>query len=255
MRLYRLLTFTVMIFTLISLSSCFATEEVEGSYDISDEHETGPSDLTNSLDAGFNVAMNFTWGFSGSTPGGHINNVDRGYFYGNDGIYSNDMQAGGGTWMPSAPAAGSGQYLWVSKLQLIQKGSKFESNRTKLNYFEAGQDIQYQYTYANQSAIFGGLGPYIAYGIGGNVKGPGFKEPAFGGTDGYKRFDAGLHLVGGYRLPSALYLSVAYEYGLVNKSPAPDFTSRNRTFSIAVGYPLDKIFKGLAKSKGSTPAK
>jgi hypothetical protein len=126
MRLYRLLTYTVMTFTLISLSSCFTTEEIEGSYDISDEHETGPSNRINSLDVGYNLAMNFTWGLSGSTPGGHISkgNVDRGYFYGNDGIYSNDMQTAGGTLMPYAAATGSGQYLWVSKLQLIQKGSK-----------------------------------------------------------------------------------------------------------------------------------
>ncbi len=61
-------------------------------------------------------------------------------------------------------------------------------------------------------------------------------------SDGYKRFDAGLNLEPGYRLSNSLQFTLRYEFGLADLSTDPsDYTSRNRSFSINVGYSIKKI--------------
>jgi hypothetical protein len=236
-----IIVFAAILFCL-SLTSCFPSS-FEASYDSSNESEGGPSKLINGDDYGFNIALNWIGGGpNGSAPKSSAGDWIHTHAYTNDGIPASGFEG-----MSGPSADGKGQWLPATKLQFIQKGSKTDNSRTKLNYLEVVEDAMYQYTFADQSAVYGGLGPYIAYGLGGNVKSGSFKAAAFGGQDGYKRFDAGLHLTGGYQLPVGLYFALGYEFGLVNKSPAPDFTSRNRTFSIAVGYPLNKIFKGLNK--------
>jgi hypothetical protein len=73
------------------------------------------------------------------------------------------------------------------------------------------------------------------------------REPVFG-SDGYKRFDAGLHLTSGFRMASGLSFGIGYEWGIYDKSPTPsDFTSRNRTWSFNVGYSVDKIVGAFRK--------
>jgi hypothetical protein len=226
----------------LSVSSCLP-DTIDASYDSSHEYEGGPSGVINSQNFGYNIAANWMFGLDGFSKLSSAGDWTHTHAYTNDGIPAFDPAD-----MADHSAPGSGQWQLASKLQFIQKGSKIDGSRTKLNYLEGVEDVRYKYNFADKSAIYGGLGPYIAYGIGGNVKGSGFKEAAFGGQDGYKRFDAGLHLAGGYQLPVGLYFGLAYELGLVDKSPTPDdYTSHNRTFSIEVGYPLDKIFKGLKK--------
>jgi len=44
---------------------------------------------------------------------------------------------------------------------------------------------------------------------------------------------------------NGLRFGLGYDLGLVNKSPAPDYTSRNRSFSIRVGYSVDNIIAAI----------
>jgi hypothetical protein len=159
------------IFLCFSLPSCFPPM-IEGSYDGSTEHEGGPSALVDRQDLGFNLAAEWNLGLNGS--GGERSAGDRVHtlVYDNDGI-----PTAGYPEMFDPHAAGNGKWLLATKLELIQKGSKFQDSRTRLNYLAVMEDARYQYTFGDQSAVFGGLGPYIAYGIGGNVKGPDLKRP------------------------------------------------------------------------------
>jgi hypothetical protein len=242
MRLLRLfrcfsrlkITFILICFlpVVTALHSC-SEYDFEGSMDIDDEKEGGPSQNVNSDDLGFNLAAAILTSLPQNTTG-------HGDAIGNKAIYSD----AGAEYIP---AKSNGGFALSSKLEFIKKGSKFQQSHTHLSYLNIVEDVVYQYKMADNSNIMGGLGPYIGYGIGGNVSGGGFSESAFGGQDGYKRFDAGISLMGRYQLPSSLYFGLDYQFGLVNKSPAPDFTSRNRSLSINVGYSLDKIFGNIRK--------
>ena len=54
--------------------------------------------------------------------------------------------------------------------------------------------------------------------------------------------------MGGYRLPSGLFFMLGYDYGLVNKSSQSDFTSKNRSFQLGVGYSIEKL-SGMGRKK------
>ena len=56
--------------------------------------------------------------------------------------------------------------------------------------------VVYMHDLGNDRKLFGGLGPYFAYGIGGKFKGDGFSEKVFDEDFGFKRFDAGLTFTG-----------------------------------------------------------
>ncbi len=147
-------------------------------------------------------------------------------------------------WLPAGyePKANANNSVSVDgTLEFIQKGSKFGGIGSRLNYLNLLGDVTYHYSLGENGALFGGGGPYIGYGIGGKSG----TEASFGGQDGYKRFDWGLHLKAGYQHPSTLQASFGYELGLYNQSPAPDFTSHNRTWSINIGYSLSKIIRAI----------
>jgi hypothetical protein len=94
--------------------------------------------------------------------------------------------------------------------------------------------------------VFGGLGPYFAYGIGGsttssfNNQSSSFKS--FDSTTWLKRFDAGLGLTAGYEIPNSFSFRLAYDFGLANidRNSFSD-KAQNRGISLNIGYPLDKI--------------
>lgn len=135
-------------------------------------------------------------------------------------------------------------------LELIGKRSSDGGATTTLNYLEIPLYALYKYRLegAGAGSIFGGLGPYLAYGIGGNVSDGGTKISAFDGDNSFKRFDAGLGITAGYQIPQSFSFRLAYELGLANiqKSNFGD-QAQNRSFSLNVGYPLDKL---IHKIKG-----
>lgn len=215
----QLFVCSAVILFLFSLTSCGTPAEIRASIDGANEHEGGASALNNHWDAAYNVGACFFL----AKPSSMKNSIENEYTSEKEG-----------------PIVFSGQ------VELAQKGSKFNESKTTLVYLDLIGDVLYEYSMVDNSALYGGLGPYIGYGLGGHVKTGGAKEPAFG-SDGYKRFDAGLHITAGYRLPVGLSFNLAYEYGFLNKSRFDDFTSRNRAFSFQVGYSIQKIFDAFTK--------
>ena len=147
----------------------------------------------------------------------------------------------------------------MSGLEIIGKGAKESdvggTTNTRLLYLELPIYAVYHHDLTNKGRIFGGLGPYFAYGLSGSFKssysGQSFSSPAFGGNGGYKRFDAGLSLTAGYQFPSALRIRLAYDLGLTNIESGPSGANydktHNRALSVNVGYPLDKIVNKFKK--------
>ncbi|MDP4247168.1 MAG: hypothetical protein Q8932_15100 [Bacteroidota bacterium] len=216
---------SLLIIIAMTLISCVRPDfQVNGSVDLSNEHEGGASALTNGDDLGYNVAC----GVLSSLP------VNMGH----PNLSSDDAMA------DADVDAGFGIY---SQLEFIRKGSKFQDTHTHLNYLDLSGHVVYYKKMPDNRMIFGGLGPYIAHGLSGKASGNGFSENVFGVQDGYKRFDAGVSLVGQYRLPNTLSFGLGYEWALVNKSSAPDFTSRNRTLYFSVGYSLTKLLNRTKK--------
>jgi Outer membrane protein beta-barrel domain len=146
---------------------------------------------------------------------------------------------------------GPGQLGLKGGLEFIEKGSKYsESGYTStiaLNYIELPIDVIYQYPVMDNGSVFAGLGPYFADGIGGKTNDGSSTTNSFGGSDGFKRFDAGLHLTAGYRMSCLLSASLVYEIGIVNiannsnglSGPGyPTLGDHNHVFSINLAYCL-----------------
>lgn len=123
----------------------------------------------------------------------------------------------------------------------VQKGAKFEANggTIGLNYLELPINAIYTYK-IGLGSLYGGIGPYFAYGVGGKDGG----ESSFGENNGgFKRFDAGLNFMLGYKLQMGLSLDFGYDLGLANiEYASQDVTGHSRSFSINVGYQIAKLF-------------
>lgn len=218
----------------LNLSSC-AT--IQASLDSANDKEGGNSALTNGENIGFNVSM--LWFFGASS--GMAEQMSGGVPW---------YQATDSAWNPydlpfdTHPAAG-GEIVISPAVEFVQKGDKeFEKEKIRENYLEGQIDVLYKYNLSDGGYIYGGLGPFIGYGIGGKVAGG---ESSFDATDGLKRFDAGLNLKGGYAFASSLQFSLGYDLGLANRSRFPDYTSKSRNLSFSVGYSVDKIIRAFKK--------
>ncbi|MEJ0102045.1 MAG: outer membrane beta-barrel protein [Bacteroidota bacterium] len=197
-----------------------AGPKFKASLDAAKEKEKGNSSTTKKVNYGFNIGVYFYAEFNRPNK----NEVDE--------------------FIPAGGPHKENGFMLSGGIQYIKKGSKDKEGdgKTTLSYLELLIHLMYCQEVSN-GYVYAGLGPYISYGIGGKFKGPGFSENAFGGDGGYKRFDAGPSLMAGYATTIGLSIDLSYELGLVNKSPDPsDYTSRNRAFSINVGYSLNKLF-------------
>lgn len=137
-------------------------------------------------------------------------------------------------------------------LQLIGKGGKMGTSTTRMTYLEVPAYILYNHDLPNgKGQVFGGLGFYLAYGLGGTITDSAFpgSVSVFDKNSGYKHFDAGLLLTAGYQLPQSLRLSLAYELGLVNLVPNGGAYDKvkNRVWSLNVAYPLQKLVAMVKK--------
>jgi hypothetical protein len=135
----------------------------------------------------------------------------------------------------------------MSGLEFIQKNSKYEGTKTKLNYLQVPVLAIYTYDLGDDRKVFGGLGPYFAYGLGGKIKGGGFSEKAFDKDLGFKRFDAGLTLTAGYKINKKWSVRIAYDLGLANIQHESFDKTKNRSFSVNIGYWPQFIEKLLGK--------
>ena len=144
--------------------------------------------------------------------------------------------------------------------QLIGKGGKasdgYGTTTSRRTYLEGIGYALYNYDLPNNKGrVFGGLGPYLGFGLWGKTK---YEQATYGTQsygafdklNGYKRFDAGLAFTVGYQLPQGLRLSIAHELGLVNIDPFGngDDKTKSRSWSLNVSYPAKKLVT-LVKKK------
>ena len=142
-------------------------------------------------------------------------------------------------------------------VQLIGKGGKekdeYGSSKTRVAYLEPTGHVLYNYKLPDdRGRVFAGPGIYLAYGLWGKSKyeSTGYNESfsAFDKDLGYQRFDFGLSGMIGYQMPQGFSLSFVYELGLVNIDPERgDDKTKNRVFSLNIGYPLSGIVNKLRK--------
>ncbi len=139
------------------------------------------------------------------------------------------------------------------------KGSENTSGslttNTKLNYIEIPLNFVYKTSVGNGFFMLG-FGPYISYGISGNVKTTGgsltidrdveFKNVVETDdnilTPYYKAFDAGANIFVGYEMSSGLFLQLDTDFGMLNINPEYKILStdksstKNTGFGLSLGY-------------------
>jgi len=133
--------------------------------------------------------------------------------------------------------------LFMGGLELINKKSKDGGSKVNLVYLEVPLYALYQKELGT-GQIFGGLGPFFAYGIGGNTKETfsGTKFNSFDKDFGYKPLDFGISLTAGYQLPNGFRFRLATDRGLANLQRGNSGNkAKNVSYSLNVAYPLNKL--------------
>lgn len=130
------------------------------------------------------------------------------------------------------------------------KGGKNKDNsdfKTTLSYLQLPILFTYKPQVGSGNLVLG-VGPYLAYGLGGKHKG-GIGNltgdlKAFDDESGpykLKRFDAGAGIQVGYELPQGVYFGLNTDLGLVNVASetslgGQDFSWKNTSFGVSAGY-------------------
>jgi hypothetical protein len=137
-------------------------------------------------------------------------------------------------------------------LSVSEGGFTYKENaKLKIMYIEVPLNFVAKFGTGSGKFLLGG-GPYLGYGIGGEMSGsisadgPGteddFSYPLdsdieFGDAEEeIKALDLGLNLLTGYELGNGLVFSAGYGLGLSNLSNVQGSTAKNRVFSLSVGY-------------------
>jgi hypothetical protein len=207
-----------------------------------ESYSTGYSDAS---DVGFNLMAMFFAGATGLTPGGdipkkaaRIGETEALFLSENRSGTDNEMG-----YMPSAPSGFKEKLQLFTGVGLVLKNSKDEEIKIHTSYLEVPVYLTYLHPLENGGNVFGGLGPYFAYGLGGKIKGPGFSQKSFDKDNGLKRFDAGLALTAGYIFPGGFHGRIGYDLGLADIDRIDGDRTKNRTFSLNVGAPLGRLIK------------
>jgi hypothetical protein len=156
--------------------------------------------------------------------------------------------------IPIAP-----EFYFQPGIMYATKGAKNTSgsisSTTKLNYIEVPLNMVYKAS-LGEGFFMLGFGPYVSYGISGNVKTESgsvtlnrdvkFKSVVETGDNilvpYYKAFDAGANIFVGYEMASGLFLQLDTEFGMLNINPeykvlATDKSStKNTGFGLSLGY-------------------
>lgn len=156
--------------------------------------------------------------------------------------------------IPIAP-----EFYFQPGLMYSTKGAKNTSgsltSTTKLNYIEVPLNMVYKASLGKGFFMLG-FGPYVSYGMSGNVKTEGgsltvnrkikFKSVVETGDNilvpYYKAFDAGANIFVGYEMASGLFLQLDTEFGMLNINPeykilsADKSSTKNTGFGLSLGY-------------------
>jgi len=188
--------------------------------------------------------------------GANLQNIN-GKAYNGDKL-NNDMlpsyHFGADLQVPVAP-----DFYFQPGLMYIRKGDKNSSSSststTSLSYIEIPLNMVYKAALGKGFFMIG-LGPYLAYGINGNVKTVSgsltldqtiiFKSIVGSGDNllvpYYKPFDAGANLLVGYELEDGVFIQLDSQFGMLNINPEyKGFTddkssAKNTGFGLSVGY-------------------
>jgi hypothetical protein len=139
----------------------------------------------------------------------------------------------------------SGLYI-LSGIEYIVKGTKVDGgggngDRANLNYLQLPVHIGYKYELMPGIKLVADIGPYLAYGIGGEIK-----YKAIGNTEAYetnsfdngvyKRFDLGMGLGVGAEV-NQINIRIGYDYGMLK---IQDFSAvkdiQNASVTFTLGY-------------------
>ena len=147
-------------------------------------------------------------------------------------------------------------------LLLQRKGSRFNLNKirdskdtlpletkARVLYLEMPLAYGYAYRLNNDWALFGEMGPYFAFGLGGHYHTPAYGTPLFTDAPSYVpffsskfhsqkpgRFDAGWNIAVGGILWNQHQFKMGYEFGFINMN---DSFQQNRNFMINYTYFLE----------------
>jgi len=233
---FYLLLFLISLF----FQSCREFMELRVSGDYNHQAYTGPSyphASPNEPDLGGNIGF-FTTGIEG------WHNANLGL-----GTFKDATEEETTTLQKDKASSGFVSHLrGMAGIEFVQKRSKDGGTKITLNYLQVPAYLLFYYQLPSAGNIFGGLGPYFGYGIGGKMKtsfnGQTSETKSFDKTTGFKPFDAGLGLTAGYKITNSFSFSLAYDYGLTNidRNPGGD-KAKNREISLNISYPLNKIIK------------
>lgn len=135
----------------------------------------------------------------------------------------------------------------------MMPGEPWSDEKPKINYHYNYLELPVNFLYKlplGPGKLFGGLGPYLAYGLHGKTTGipstPSFtikfdgKATLNSGIIHAKRFDAGANFIIGYELKMGLLVSANYSLGLTNNNPWSGYNDKNRYLGISLGYLLQR---------------
>lgn len=172
----------------------------------------------------------------------------------------------------------SDQVSFMPELNFVRKGGQFKLNETEnigggatittvgnsetnLSFVELPLNIAYNSASEEGSGFFGGLGPVLSFGIGGQTESaltikttfPGIPDQtisntskadikfdgeknATDGKDHFKGFEFGGNVFAGYKLSSGVFVKGYYNMGFSNLSPKDKTSFKTSYFGISVGY-------------------
>jgi Outer membrane protein beta-barrel domain len=224
--------------------------DLQGSVDANHQRYSGASykqSSTDNYDPGINLGLSLNLGTSyDEFNSGSFNNKTRYSPY--DKVYASTDKGPAAFFDPNGNMANTRtpdfmkHVLFTAGLEYVLKRSSDGGSTTSLSYLQIPIYALYYYKLQGAGSVFGGLGPYLAYGFAGSTTAGNESIGAFSGDNSLKRFDAGLGLKIGYKMPQSFSFSLGYDLGLANiqKSAFGD-KAQNRGISLNVGYPLDKL--------------
>ena len=150
---------------------------------------------------------------------------------------------------------------FMPQLNVVNKGSEIKMDIPMFGTIEGTTSLTYvelplNFVYTS-GGFFGGIGPSIAFGIGGKetYKSGGTEEETDVKFDGkkdatddkshYKGLDFGAQVIAGYKLPSGLFFNVHYNHGFSNIAVEDDVEIKNSYFGFGVGF----MFGGSGDAK------
>jgi len=208
------------------------------------------------LSASFAIAQEKSKMSFGIQGGVNLQNLNGKDFSGDK--LENDLLTGfhGGVnvMIPIAP-----EFYFQPGLMYSKKGAKSTygsiKSTTNLSYIEMPLNLVYKAALGNGSFMLG-FGPYVAYGIGGNVKTEGgalsldqdveFTNVVESGdpllVPYYKAFDAGGNIFAGYEMANGIFVQLDTQFGMLNINPEykaltdDKSSTKNTGFGLSLGY-------------------